>query len=85
MGISSPEGRDGETARGLERMGRKRWQEWLVFLAQDLGGTMEYCHGVGLKLLPWVQRELGEGLQALRAIKGALDPNNILNPGKLGL
>lgn len=87
MGISGPgdggtsgaEGRDGDTARGIEL------SERLVFLAQDMGGTMEYCHGVGLKLLPWVQRELGDGLQALRAIKRALDPHNILNPGKLGL
>ncbi|MBF8299017.1 MAG: FAD-binding oxidoreductase, partial [Dehalococcoidia bacterium] len=56
----------------------------LITAAQDLGGSMEYCHGVGLKLLPFVHRELGGSLPVLQAIKRALDPNNIMNPGKLG-
>ena len=54
-------------------------------LAQDAGGTMEYCHGVGLKLAHLLAREWGVGLEVVRAIKQALDPANIMNPGKLGL
>jgi alkyldihydroxyacetonephosphate synthase len=46
---------------------------------------MEYCHGVGLRLAHLMASELGAGLEALRRIKGALDPDGILNPGKLGL
>ena len=51
-------------------------------LAQDMGGTMEYCHGVGVKLAHLMERELGAGMSAARKIKRALDPKNILNPGK---
>ena len=51
-------------------------------LAQDMGGTMEYCHGVGVKLAHLMERELGAGMSAAQKIKRALDPRNILNPGK---
>ena len=48
------------------------------------GGTISHHHGVGEDHLPWIEREKGEaGLAALRAAKAALDPSNILNPGKL--
>jgi FAD/FMN-containing dehydrogenase len=54
-------------------------------LAQELGGSMEYCHGVGLRLAHLLPGELGSGLEALRRVKRALDPQGLLNPGKLGL
>lgn len=54
-------------------------------IVHELGGSMEYCHGVGLRLAHLMGSELGNGLQTLRAIKHALDPEGILNPGKLGL
>ncbi|MEM1944865.1 MAG: FAD-binding oxidoreductase [Nitrososphaerota archaeon] len=58
----------------------------LVDLSHRLGGSMEYCHGVGLKLASYMVGEWGEaGLELLRRLKRALDPNNIMNPGKLGL
>jgi len=54
--------------------------------AQDAGGTMEYCHGVGWKLAHLIEREHGAaGLDVLQRIKAALDPAGILNPGKGGL
>jgi len=40
---------------------------------------------VGVKLAPLMSQEHGYGLQVMRQIKQALDPNNILNPGKMGL
>ena len=52
-------------------------------LAHRMGGTMEYCHGVGLKLSHMMDSELGTIAPAARRIKTAFDPNNILNPGKL--
>ena len=52
-------------------------------LAQDMGGAMEYCHGVGVKLAHLVPREMGVGYEVAKVLKHALDPNNIMNPGKL--
>ena len=57
----------------------------VLTLAQDLGGIMEYCHGVGIKLNHLLNRELGASRQTIRALKTALDPAGIMNPGKLGL
>jgi FAD/FMN-containing dehydrogenase len=54
-------------------------------LAQELGGSMEYCHGVGLTLAHLMDAELGAGFAALGRIKQALDPQGLLNPGKLAL
>ena len=59
--------------------------EELLRLAQQLGGSMEYTHGVGVKLAPLMAGEHGYGLQVMRQIKKTLDPNGILNPGKLAL
>src|SRR5439155_1090574 len=54
--------------------------------AVDAGGTLEYCHGIGWKLAHLVEREHGAaGLAVLRRLKAALDPANIMNPGKGGL
>jgi alkyldihydroxyacetonephosphate synthase len=57
----------------------------LLMLAQDMGGSMEYCHGVGVRLAHLLERELGAGLSVLRTLKQLLDPAAVLNPGKLGL
>jgi alkyldihydroxyacetonephosphate synthase len=57
----------------------------LLRAAQDAGGSMEYCHGAGLRLAHLMERELGAGLDVLRDLKRALDPNGIMNPGKLAL
>jgi len=46
-------------------------------------GTIAHHHGIGRLRLPWMARELGEGLNVLRAVKQALDPNGIMNPGVL--
>ena len=59
--------------------------EELLGLVQEMGGSMEYTHGVGVKLAPLMAAELGYGLEVLAQIKKTLDPNNIMNPGKLGL
>ena len=59
--------------------------EELLRLAQQMGGSMEYTHGVGIKLAPLMSDEHGYGLAVMRQIKRTLDPHNILNPGKLAL
>lgn len=47
--------------------------------------TLSHHHGVGLLRAPYMAASLGAGFQVLRAVKAALDPKNLLNPGKLGL
>lgn len=59
--------------------------EQVLTLAQDMGGVMEYCHGVGVKLNHLLAREMGVGHDVLRTLKQSLDPANTMNPGKLGL
>jgi FAD/FMN-containing dehydrogenase len=59
--------------------------EELLRLVQQMGGSMEYTHGVGIKLAPLMAEEHGYGLEVMRQIKHTLDPNNIMNPGKLAL
>jgi alkyldihydroxyacetonephosphate synthase len=59
--------------------------EELLRLVQQMGGSMEYTHGVGVKLAPLMAEEHGYGLEVMQQIKRALDPNNIMNPGKMGL
>jgi glycolate oxidase len=50
----------------------------------DLGGTMSGEHGIGLTKAPYITMELSPvQLATMKAIKRALDPNNILNPGKM--
>ena len=57
----------------------------VLTLAQDMGGIMEYCHGVGIKLHHLLGRELGVSRDAILDIKRALDPAGVMNPGKLTL
>ncbi len=57
----------------------------VLTLAHRMNGAMEYCHGVGLKLGHLMESEMGPAMGTLRALKRALDPVGILNPGKLGL
>jgi alkyldihydroxyacetonephosphate synthase len=48
------------------------------------GGTISHHHGIGEDHLPWMAAEKGSlGIDILRAVKMALDPKGILNPGKL--
>ena len=55
----------------------------MVELALSLGGTATGEHGVGLGKLDYMAREHGGGWALMGAIKQALDPENIMNPGKL--
>jgi D-lactate dehydrogenase (cytochrome) len=61
----------------------KAVNERLVERALRLGGTCTGEHGVGLGKLKYLQREHGESLEVMRTIKRALDPDNLMNPGKL--
>jgi len=50
----------------------------------SMGGSFSAEHGIGLTKLPSMRRRKNKAaLQAMRAIKHSLDPNNIMNPGKV--
>lgn len=60
------------------------WEDGMT-AALDAGGVMNDHHGVGIKLGPYMRRQHGAALDTMRAIKAALDPNDVMNPGKMGL
>lgn len=52
--------------------------------AIELGGTLSGEHGIGTMKSPFMEMELGKaGVDMMRRIKEAWDPNNIMNPGKI--
>ena len=53
---------------------------------ERLGAAISHHHGIGVAKAHWMGLQHGStGLNVLRGIKSALDPDNLLNPGKLGL
>jgi D-lactate dehydrogenase (cytochrome) len=55
----------------------------LCKLALRLGGTVTGEHGIGVGKIKFMDAEHGAAVPFMRAVKAALDPNNILNPGKV--
>jgi alkyldihydroxyacetonephosphate synthase len=48
------------------------------------GGALSHHHGIGYEHIAWMEQEHGAlGLDALRAMKGVLDPDGVMNPGKV--
>ncbi len=75
---------DGSDPKQVE-IGYKAIEE--VFQATiDLGGTLSGEHGIGLAKAPYMSMAFTpEEMNLFKAIKKAFDPNNILNPAKMGL
>lgn len=61
----------------------KQVNQRMVEQALALGGTCSGEHGVGYGKIAYLEAEHGEAMQVMRAIKRALDPGNIMNPGKI--
>ncbi|HXY82968.1 MAG TPA: FAD-linked oxidase C-terminal domain-containing protein, partial [Candidatus Saccharimonadales bacterium] len=76
----------------LDERDEKRWQDYQQIsreMADEvlrIGGSVSTAHGLGQRRLnEYVEKELGEAFDVMLKIKKALDPNNIMNPGKMGL
>jgi D-lactate dehydrogenase (cytochrome) len=55
----------------------------LVHRAQAMGGTCTGEHGVGIGKMDYLPAEHGAALEVMKTIKRALDPENLMNPGKM--
>ena len=75
---------DGSNPQELEN-GHRAIEE-IFELVVDMGGTLSGEHGIGTSKAPFMSIAFNdEELSLFRDIKQAFDPNNILNPGKMGL
>jgi D-lactate dehydrogenase (cytochrome) len=61
----------------------RRLNERLVLRALALGGTCSGEHGVGYGKMKFLETEHGQGVEVMRTLKRALDPDNRMNPGKI--
>ena len=66
-----------------ERAKADTYVGWLNELAISMEGTCTGEHGIGQGKRPYLTQELGDTTRYMAAIKAALDPENILNPGKI--
>jgi D-lactate dehydrogenase (cytochrome) len=55
----------------------------MIHRALAMGGTCTGEHGIGTGKIEFLEAEHGEATSVMRQIKVALDPENILNPGKI--
>ena len=61
----------------------KEHADRMVLRAISMEGTCTGEHGVGYGKIEFLAAELPEAVPVMRAVKRALDPDNIMNPGKL--
>ncbi len=71
-------------AEGRESYYRAAWDAGTRAVLAE-GGALSHHHGIGLNRARFVREALGPAFTVLEATKRALDPNGILNPGKLAL
>lgn len=71
---------DADAARDLHH------RIWSVTMdaCEQLGATISHHHGVGLLKASWMPQELGQSMPVHKALKEVIDPDGIMNPGKLG-
>ncbi len=74
-------------ARSEQGLEIEQWQDAKSAASDAIvagGGTITHHHAVGRDHRPWMGAEVGElGVELLRSVKGRVDPNGVMNPGKL--
>jgi len=74
----------------MDPMNREEWAELkeigkeFIDLALRHKGTLSAEHGLGMAKASFIVKELGPSHELMKTIKKSVDPNNILNPGKMG-
>ena len=66
-----------------ERKRSERMNDQLVLKAIEVGGTCTGEHGVGLGKMKYQREEHGDAIEVMKSVKQLLDPDNLLNPGKI--
>lgn len=72
-----------DPAKPEEIDGAKALQARMVARAIAMDGTCTGEHGIGLGKIDFLADELGGAVDVMRSIKTALDPNGLMNPGKI--
>ena len=75
---------DDEQQAWAEQYYTRAWDE-VTAATRDAGGSISHHHGIGINRARFLPDALGPAFGVLTAVKQALDPKGILNPGKLGL
>ena len=61
------------------------WWDAAMTATLEAAGSISHHHGIGRTKAPWLPQELDGWFEVLTAVKRAIDPNGIMNPGALGL
>jgi D-lactate dehydrogenase (cytochrome) len=72
-----------EPGNDAELAEAKRLSNRMVERALEMGGTCTGEHGIGFGKMKYLEREFGPAADLMRTIKRAIDPKNIMNPGKV--
>lgn len=72
-----------DTDNPVEMENAEEYNRYIVEYALKRGGSCTGEHGVGIGKIKYQTLEHGNALPVMQAIKKTLDPDNILNPGKI--
>ena len=61
----------------------RKFSDKLVSKSLELGGTITGEHGIGLNKKDYLSIDHKDSLPLMKALKKTIDPNNIMNPGKI--
>ena len=61
----------------------REYSDKLIQKALELEGTITGEHGIGLQKKHYLLKQHPDNLPAMKSIKRSMDPNNIMNPGKI--